>query len=245
MLVIQGEGRDKRPYAAASNVIAVLDRCRSRNLPPEIDDDFLRVAQIPDVVFGRVKQALKFLDLTDSQGRPTDKLRAMAGAPPDGYRELLGAALHEAYREDFQRVNPAEDSTAVMIAAFQPYEPRSQTKRMVMLFLGLCREAGLTLAEAPRERKMQGRVGSNSKSSTTGRQIRRTLSDSPPVTFSVGRSLNTSLLFGVTEKDIAALSDTEFTEVWAALGKVARARARSQEQPSQASQVSPEDMESA
>jgi hypothetical protein len=34
-------------------------------------------------------------------------------------------------------------------------------------------------------------------------------------------------LFGVTESDIAALDDTEFAEVWAALGKVARARARS------------------
>jgi hypothetical protein len=34
------------------------------------------------------------------------------------------------------------------------------------------------------------------------------------------------LLFGVTEDDIAVLSDDEFDEVWAALGKVARARSR-------------------
>ena len=44
------------------------------------------------------------------------------------------------------------------------------------------------------------------------------------------------LLFGVTEGDIAALAEDEFAEVWTALGKVARARARKSQQP--ASQIS-------
>jgi hypothetical protein len=35
-----------------------------------------------------------------------------------------------------------------------------------------------------------------------------------------------SQLFGITESDIAVLDDSDFNEVWAALGKVARARAR-------------------
>ena len=36
----------------------------------------------------------------------------------------------------------------------------------------------------------------------------------------------TGLLFGVTEDDVAALDESEFSEVWMALGKVARARAK-------------------
>jgi hypothetical protein len=37
------------------------------------------------------------------------------------------------------------------------------------------------------------------------------------------------MLFGITESDIGALDEEEFGEVWAALGKVARARARARE----------------
>jgi hypothetical protein len=33
-------------------------------------------------------------------------------------------------------------------------------------------------------------------------------------------------LFGLTDDDVSRLSDKEFEEVWTALGKVARARAR-------------------
>jgi hypothetical protein len=238
MLVIRGEeqgldqDRNKRPYAAASNVIAVLERCRSRNLPTELDDDFLRLAQIPDVVFGRVKQALRFLDLVDQHGRPTDKLRSLAGAPTDEYRQLLGGILREAYREDFERINPAEDAAHVITAAFQKYEPRSQTKRMVMLFLGLCREADIEVADAPRERKMQSRTSNGSKPSPASRQQRRTAGSAQVETSSIGRgrTFGPSLLFGVTEADISALTESEFEEVWTALGKVARARARARVQ---------------
>jgi len=47
------------------------------------------------------------------------------------------------------------------------------------------------------------------------------------------------LLFGVTVDDIAALPDEDFQTVWEALGKVARARARS----AQSSTAKPEDDE--
>jgi hypothetical protein len=39
------------------------------------------------------------------------------------------------------------------------------------------------------------------------------------------------LLFGFTDDDVSKLSDQEFNEVWAALGKVARARARKAPSP--------------
>src|SRR6266849_10744442 len=130
----------RRPYAASANVIAVLTRIRSRNLPVAVNNDFLRIANIGAAVFGRVTEALQFLRLVDEEGTPTEILRAMAAAPDAEYRNLLGNAVRSAYSDDFQAVNPEQDTQHQIIEAFRRYEPRSQTQRMVMLFLGLCRE---------------------------------------------------------------------------------------------------------
>jgi hypothetical protein len=214
---------ERRPYASAANVVAVLTRVRSRNLPTSINNDFLRIAGIGSAVFGRVIQALQFLRLINGDGAPTERLRAMAAAPEADYRRLLAEAIREAYADDFGTVDPEHDSQQQVMDAFRRYEPRSQTDRMVMLFLGLCREAGLPVLEAPRDRHMQPAAGrtahprvNKSKPVVSGGQLKGT----PAATTAAG------LLFGFTDDDASKLSDQEFDEVWAALGKVARARAR-------------------
>jgi hypothetical protein len=159
---VQEEG--KRPYAAASNVLAVLQRAQTRNLPETIDDDFFRLVEIPDVVFGRVRSALRFLDMISANGRPTDKFHSLASATDEEYREHLAAAIREAYRDDFTRIDPAQDTQAQIVSAFRRYQPRSQTSRMVMLFLGLCREAGIPVLDAPRERSMRRSLPANTRS---------------------------------------------------------------------------------
>jgi hypothetical protein len=232
----------RRPYAAPSNIVAVLQRARSRNLPETIDDDFLRLAEVPDAAFGRVKEALRFFGFTHPDGRPTDLLVALAQSPDEEYRRLLEGAVREAYAEDFARVDPAEDSQVKIADAFRLYEPRSQHKRMVMLFLGIAREASIPVLDAPRERKMQGSTArrptagrSTNQTARVGRAIER--NEAHPITPHLGRS---SLLFGVSEEDIAALDESEFDEVWSALGKVARARARARA-PQLPSSVAPAD----
>src|SRR3989442_14114702 len=115
MATAEAELRDsdhRRPYAASSNVVAVLQRLRNRNLPEVIDDEFFRLVDVPDVVFGRVREALQFLGLIAQDRRPTDRLRALAASTDEEYRQLLGAALREAYRDDFARIDPAQDSQA-------------------------------------------------------------------------------------------------------------------------------------
>jgi hypothetical protein len=221
------EETGKRPYAAPSNVLAVLDRCRSVNLPTAIDDDFLRVVGITPVVFNRVKAALRFLGLIGKDGRPTDKLKALAAAPPGGeYEQLLAGVVREAYREDFERVNPATDSNAQIMAHFHRYEPRSQTQRMVMLFLGLSRAAGIEVQDAPRERRMKQAPAKPPAKKLAASGKARPSVDEPTPSVPSSSSIGPPLLFGVSEDDVAALDDVEFDEVWAALGKVARARAR-------------------
>ena len=100
------EGDRQRPYAAAANVVAVLQRVRARNLPDRIDGDFLRVAGVSENVYGRVGNALRFLGLIEADDRPTDLLRSISAAPEQEYRQLLEGALREAYREDFARNQP-------------------------------------------------------------------------------------------------------------------------------------------
>lgn len=221
----------QRPYAAPANVIAVLKRARSRNLPERIDSDFLRLAEVPEASYRRVTVALRFLGLIDEGRRPTDTLKALAAARDEEYVNLLSATIRDAYKEDFERIDPTEDTHAKIVAAFQPYQPRSQTDRMVMLFLGLCREAGIPVSEAPRERKMKGTSGprpTRSSARTAERASaapaapRREVTPPPPAP--------TGLLFGVTDDDIALLGDEQFEQVWRALGVVARTRAQAHHQ---------------
>lgn len=226
---------DRRPYAPSANVLAVIERVRRLNLPQSVDADFLRLADVPEGSLGRVAFALRFLGLTDANARPTDQLRAIARATDEEYRELLAGVVQSAYAVDFARVNVAEETQAKIISAFQRYEPRSQTTRMVTLFLGLAKAAGIPIMETPRDRTTQAArpvtravVARGQGNSTTPR--RRASAPSVP-----GQPAPpTNLLFGVTVDDIAALPEAEFASVWEALGKVARARARAaqrQEEP--------------
>ncbi|HET7056195.1 MAG TPA: DUF5343 domain-containing protein [Thermomicrobiales bacterium] len=221
---------ERRPYAPAANVLGLLDRIRRRNLPETIDPDFMRIANIPEGSMGRVAATLRFLDLVDEAGRPTDQLRAMARADDDEYRALLGAVVREAYAADFARVDPAEDTTARIMSAFQRYEPRSQTARMVMLFLGLARAVGIEVLEAPRERQMRDRPTARATPVRTRRDRPQPTTAAPAVDPIRGAipPLTGSLLFGVTIDDIGNLeSQADFETVWSALGLIARARATS------------------
>lgn len=143
-----------RPYAAPSNIIAVISRARTRNLPETINNEFLRIAGVPEVVFGRVMQALRFLNLVHKDGRPTESLEALAGSKEAEYHELLGTVVRDAYRAEFSLIDPGQDPQPAILDAFRPYQPRSQTSRMVMLFMSLCREAGIPILDVPRQRSM-------------------------------------------------------------------------------------------
>jgi hypothetical protein len=222
---------DKRPYAATANVTGIIKRTRTRNLPDKVDGDFIRLAGVPDAVIHRVASALKFLGLVTEDDKPTDTLRALAAAPDEQYREILAGAVRNAYEVDFARVDPTQDSQKQIIDAFRPYQPRSQTDRMVMLFLGLCREAGMEVKDAPRERPMGATVarpGGSARAIGKADQSASPKRRQPPPSNgdAAGGQPPPGLLFGVTEDDISVLNEEQFATVWGALGVVARARAQ-------------------
>jgi hypothetical protein len=219
-----------RPYAPSANVVAVLQRIRRMNMPPKISREFLLGASLSAAIAPRVSAALRFLSLVDEEDRPSDTFKALASSTEDDYKKLLEQTIRTAYVSDFQNMDPATDPQQEIIDTFQRYTPKSQHSRQVMLLLGLCKEAGMVVFDSPRERPMQQRNKKNRTQTSTRSKIK----DGTRATerrVDEARNLRTSeLLFGVTEDDITALPEEDFNEVWTALGKVAKARAKAKAQ---------------
>lgn len=148
--------RKNAPYAPPSNVIAIIRRFRERNLPESIDVNLLQDVGISKGNVHRTLAALEFLGLIAEDGTPKDAFHGIQIAPDEGYTDILEGLVRGAYREVFQVVDPVKDNQSVIGNHFRRYQPSSQRGRMVTLFLALCREAGITTLDAPRERTIRG-----------------------------------------------------------------------------------------
>lgn len=101
---MRNETADHRPYASTNSVLAVLHRLRSRNLPDAIGNEFYQICGLSEQSFGRTKDALLFLQLTDAEGRPTERLSRMAAETDEDYRSDLEGAIREAYADALEMV---------------------------------------------------------------------------------------------------------------------------------------------
>ncbi|MFH1560015.1 MAG: DUF5343 domain-containing protein [Chloroflexota bacterium] len=221
-----------RPYAPPANMQAFMHRLRRMNMPPRITRDILKVAGISENIIPRVFATLRFLDLVTDKDEPTDTLRGLAGSTEDEYRQLLERTIRRAYADDFESIDPSKDPQERIMNAFQRYTPRSQHGRQVMLFLGLCREAGVQTVDVPRRRGMRGK-SLNQKSTGmalpqrpvqnpdgTGAQLAhrpngQRIANNPPTQF-----------LGITLEDAAHMPEEDFWEVWSAVGTVFLRRAQ-------------------
>jgi hypothetical protein len=226
-----------RPYAPPSNVTAILKRLRSRNLPDRIDIDYLRDAGIPEGSIHRTVFALRFLGLVADE-QPTGALREMARSTDEEYQGILATLVRQAYQDVFAVIDPAEDSQDRILNVFRRFTPASQRSRMVNFFLGICREAGIPTLDVPRQYSSQATPGGRMVRSALKSQRRETPARAAGTGASQGQAptpppsgMEGPLLFGVTQEDIAKLTEEEFNAVWLALGKVARARTRQPAMP--------------
>ena len=166
-MVTQQEGiQTNRPYAPPSNVTAVLQRLRSRNLPEKVDNEYLRDANIPEGTNSRTLFALRFLGLIEHGDAPTAALRSIATSTDEEYRSTLAGLIREAYSEVFVSVDPAQDDQGRIVNVFRRYTPASQRDRMVIFFLGMCREAGIPTLDTPRQRSSAASVARPSQRKT-------------------------------------------------------------------------------
>ena len=143
------------PYAPPSAMLEVIDGYRNRGLQTPFSGDVLARAGVSDSLLPRVTQTLEILDLIDEQGNPTEVFEGLRTAPETEYRQRMSDWLRGTYAEVFSFTDPATDPADKIRDAFRTYEPRGQQARMVTLFLGLCKAAGIVPEgqEKPRQRE--------------------------------------------------------------------------------------------
>jgi len=153
-----GNPSTNRPYTPPSNVTIVLQRLRSRNMPERVDAEYLRDAGVPEGTNARTLFALRFLGLLEGDA-PTSALRSIATSTDEEYQAILAALVRDAYHEVFEVIDPTQDPQDRIINFFRRYTPASQRERMVVFFLGMCREAGIPTLDVPRQRASGGSSG--------------------------------------------------------------------------------------
>ena len=140
------------PYAPVKNVTDAITRKRDRGLPSPVTNEVLESIGIPPGNSPRTLQALKFLGLLDDEGIQTESMERLARASSSEYEQVLGTIVRSAYSSVFTIVDPSQDNETAVNDAFRHFAPPAQRERMVTLFLGLCREAGIVEGQATRRR---------------------------------------------------------------------------------------------
>jgi len=136
------------PYAPSSAIIELVERHRNKGLPTPVDADVLARAGISGSLIPRTLQAMQTLDLIDADGKPSQVLEGIRLAPEAEYLPRLGEWLAGAYGDALQFVDPATDDETRIRDAFRNYKPVGQQSRMVTLFIGLFKAAGITPIKA-------------------------------------------------------------------------------------------------
>ena len=137
------------PYAPVDNVLKVIRRLRERGLPSPLTLLELERLGIPSGNAPRTLAALRFLGLIEEDGQRSETFDRLGKANTDEYAGLLAEIVRAAYSPVFTIVDPARDGDIAINDAFRQYTPEAQRPRMVTLFLGLCREAGLIPGGSP------------------------------------------------------------------------------------------------
>src|SRR3972149_401622 len=140
------------PYGPPGTIIRIIRNFRDRDVPEEIGPEVLSQLGVSEGLMNRVLQSLEFLGLIMEDGTTTNEFRSFPTKTDEEYRELLGSLVRGAYGGVFRVMNVEQVSDQELFNAFRPYSPAGQRSRMLTLFRGLCREAGIPVAgggEAP------------------------------------------------------------------------------------------------
>ena len=222
------------PYAPPATVLLVVHHFQQREVPETVTDTMFGQIGVKPSILPTVKQALVFLNLIREDGTTTDNFKALRFASDEERVRLFRELVTGAYSEIIAVTDPVTANRSQLFNAFRPYSPASQHDRMITLFLALCQEAGIQIAQSPRQYPTQTSTRPTqaakkpARPSDAGSAKLGNAPKHPPVP--------SGLLFGITEADIAALSEGEFNEVWTALGKVARARVQTVPTPNETEQ---------
>jgi hypothetical protein len=213
------------PYAPPSSVLNIIRHYRSKDVPEKVTVTNLMQIGVTEALANRTMAALRFLGLVREDDTTTDEFRSLRYATDDQYQEVLGGIVNAAYKDVLDHVNLESADERALNSAFIPYSPGGQRSRMITLFLALAMEAGWTLLAPAKQSSPRAAKATPSKNAAKLRGTAKPIEQKPEQAPS---PVNTEgvVAFGVTDSDLAALPDDEFDDVWAALGKLARARAK-------------------
>jgi hypothetical protein len=131
------------PYAPASAILQLIERHRSKGLPPVVDGDALQRIGVSDSLIPRTLQALKALELVQEDGAVTETFEGLRLAPAAEFQQRMTEWLKRVYADALTYVDPAADDEVAIRDAFRKYVPLGQQDRMVTLFIGLFTAAGV------------------------------------------------------------------------------------------------------
>lgn len=159
------------PYAPAANVLLVIEKARNGRVPNPVSPFELERMGVPAGNTGRTFLALRQLGLLSDDGEQTEALARLRRAPTDEYQQVLADILREAYDAVFAVLDvEAQPSYDQITDAFRGMTPEGQRERMVALFVGLCREAGL-LAK-PNDEGRKSSLQRRRRSASASRPVR-------------------------------------------------------------------------
>ncbi|MDE2939714.1 MAG: DUF5343 domain-containing protein [Chloroflexota bacterium] len=189
------------PYAPVSNVTDAITRRRDRGLPSPVTNEVLESIGIPPGNSSRTLQALRFLGLIDDENMQTDAMERIARASSSEYEQVLASIVRNAYGSVFTIVDPTQDDETAVNDAFRQFTPPAQRERMVTLFLGLCREAGMAVSQTTRRRASERR-----RSTSTTQRAKQNNSTSNSQAIKVVESEASEIPAGTTIIDYRLIS---------------------------------------
>lgn len=136
------------PYATSTTILGLIDRARDRGLPSPVTKEVLSKSGVPESLIPRTLQSLQLLELINDDGTWTQNLENLRRCAESELQSSLAEIIHSVYHDVFQYVDPEKDSATVLRDAFRTFTPHGQQDRMVSLFIGLCKRAGIISSEA-------------------------------------------------------------------------------------------------
>lgn len=170
----------KLPYAPPATVLDVIRHFRNFDVPESITQSRLTQLGVADGLLSRTWATCVFLGLMSEDGTTNEQFRAIRFASDVEYPQVLLGILQDVYADIFAVINPAEADLVQLDSAFRLYLPGGQRRRMITLFLGLCREAGIETRVEQRARSSRIGGRTSSEGGRTTPPTRKRASTPPP-----------------------------------------------------------------
>lgn len=150
---IKKDKKNTPPYESIRNVNKFLKKIKILN-PKVIDKEYLATNNLGQKNPFPLLGTLKFLNLIDDSGKPTEKLESLKIKGKEEYQKSLMRIIKEAYREMFDSVNvEAADEDTIYNQIRSVYKCSIRiANQATPLFLWLCGEAGIREAKVLRKR---------------------------------------------------------------------------------------------